>query len=197
MEQHDKDTTFTISSIDSINVSVPSKIDELQYDLKMVAMNLLERLTDKKYKSLFSNIVDTFNNINLIKQEFVLEKLKNLIINAQLISDDDLEKLRDIFLNKPAFTYKVGFISPFSYGKSSLINGLLGRSLLKADIRAETAVVTHVTFDDEYSLFFVNDKEVTAARFDTMDQFKEEVEKITSVHTADETVQHLIFNVTL
>lgn len=195
LEQKDDDFTFTFNSSDFNFDTGSYEINELQYDLKMLANHLIERLPNEKYKSLFSSIVHSLNKVAIKDQEFVLEQLKSVILKNSGITDDDLEKLRNIFLLRKSSTYKVGFISPFSYGKSSLINGLLGKSLLKADIRAETAVVTHVTYADEYSLFFLNNEEIIAARFDTIDQFKEEVEKITSVHTADETLQHLYLTV--
>ncbi|MDK8643443.1 dynamin family protein [Niallia taxi] len=195
LEQKDDDFTFTFNSSDFNFDTGSYEINELQYDLKMLANHLIERLPNEKYKSLFSSIVHSFNKVDIKDQEFVLEQLKSVILKNSGITNDDLEKLRNIFLLRKSSTYKVGFISPFSYGKSSLINGLLGKSLLKADIRAETAVVTHVTYADEYSLFFLNNEEIKAARFDTIDQFKEEIEKITSVHTADETLQHLYLTV--
>ncbi|WP_018933252.1 dynamin family protein [Gracilibacillus lacisalsi] len=191
LEQKDEDFNFTFNSSDFNDDTGSYEMNELQYDLKLLANHLIERLPNEKYKSLFSSIIYSFNKVAIKDQEFVLEQLKNVILKNSRITDDDLEKLRNIFLLRKSSTYKVGFISPFSYGKSSLINGLLGKSLLKADIRAETAVVTHVTYADEYSLFFVNNEEIIADRFDTIDQFKEEVDKITSVHTADETLQHL------
>jgi len=48
--------------------------------------------------------------------------------------------------------FKVTFISPFSYGKSTLINALLGREILNMDIRAETAIVTKVVSAQENRL---------------------------------------------
>lgn len=171
------------------------KMNELQYDLKMVIKQLMRRLPNDKYKNLFSSMVEHFNKYPLKDQEFVLEQMKKVILTNSVIQHNDLKKLRDIFLRKMPSTFKVGFISPFSYGKSSLINGIIGEHLLKADIRAETAVVTHVSYADDYSLFYENNEEIVAARFDTINQFKEAVEKMTSVHTADETLQPLYLTV--
>jgi len=41
---------------------------------------------------------------------------------------------------------KVVFISPFSYGKSTIINSLAGFDTLKMEYRAETSAITEVTF---------------------------------------------------
>lgn len=191
LEQVDKNKTFAFNSIDHIDVIGSYRISKLQYDIKGLAMHLIERVPDEKYKTLFTNIVSSFHMLTLKQQDFILNQLKKLILQAQPISKRNLEKLRDIFLNRPSTTYKVGFFSPFSYGKSSLINGLIGWPLLKADIRAETAVVTHITYADKYSLFWVNDEEIICSRFDTIEQFKREVERITSVHTAEKSLQHL------
>ncbi|OMD92791.1 dynamin family protein [Paenibacillus odorifer] len=49
--------------------------------------------------------------------------------------------------------FKVTLISPFSFGKSTLINGLLGQNMLNMDIRAETAIVTKVVSAEDNRLF--------------------------------------------
>ena len=43
-------------------------------------------------------------------------------------------------------------ISPFSYGKSTILNALIGKNILKTDLRAETAVITKLINNNESSL---------------------------------------------
>ncbi|MCH6266997.1 dynamin family protein [Neobacillus citreus] len=113
-----------------------------------------------------------------------LEKSKNIdrsiIENSSLYQEiDRLEK----------GNFKIALVAPFSAGKSTFINSIIGKDLLSMDIRAETSVITKISYSDQIKIqvtYFENDQ---VEMFDTDDfgnqltytTCKEILKKITTV----------------
>lgn len=77
------------------------------------------------------------------KEDICDDKLINLF---QGIDKANEKKIKEKFEYKLCDKYfKVSLISPFSNGKSTILNSIIGDSLLNMDIRAETAVITKVS----------------------------------------------------
>lgn len=91
--------------------------------------------------------------------------------------------------------FKVTFISPFSYGKSTLINGLIGSKLLNMDIRAETAILTKVVSAPDSRLFvkYAN-QQVVMYTYENDEQLREILKDLTGVRSAEAPVEVQIFS---
>ncbi|OIJ14218.1 hypothetical protein BKP37_09045 [Anaerobacillus alkalilacustris] len=90
--------------------------------------------------------------------------------------------------------FKVTFISPFSFGKSTLVNGLLGEKLLSMDIRAETAIITKVTCADENLLLVqYQNKRIEKFRYDSPIELREKLKELTGVRSSELPTEVQIF----
>lgn len=68
---------------------------------------------------------------------------------------------------------KVLLLSPFSYGKSTIINGLEGFDALKMEYTAETSSITEVTFSPVPMLIIeYNDKTIEFIKYSNMDELR-------------------------
>lgn len=82
--------------------------------------------------------------------------------------------------------FKVTFISPFSFGKSTLINGLLGEEMLNMDIRAETAIITKVVSADSNRLFVKYDsKRVEMEPYEDVAELRTKLKELTGVRSKE------------
>jgi GTPase SAR1 family protein len=83
-------------------------------------------------------------------------------------------------------SYKVTFISPFSFGKSTLINGILGEEMLNMDIRAETAIITKVVNADHKRLFakYENNR-IEMYSYETITELKDKLKDLTGVRSKE------------
>lgn len=82
--------------------------------------------------------------------------------------------------------FKVTFISPFSFGKSTLINSLLGEKLLKMDIRAETAIVTKVVSADSNRLYVkYSENRFERHTYNTYEELRDKLAGLTGVHNGE------------
>ena len=79
---------------------------------------------------------------NYLKEE-VLRLVESLYqdqtVDPATIAEQNLE---DVVQRLKDETFRIALVAPFSAGKSTLVNGLLGRELLSMDVRAETASIT-------------------------------------------------------
>ncbi|OIJ20750.1 hypothetical protein BKP45_08090 [Anaerobacillus alkalidiazotrophicus] len=90
--------------------------------------------------------------------------------------------------------FKVTFISPFSFGKSTLINGLLGEKLLSMDIRAETAIITKVTCADENVLLVkYQNQRVEQYHYECPIELREKLKELTGVRSVELPTEVQIF----
>lgn len=116
-------------------------------------------------------------------------KVIELMKRSDSSSDDYMQMLYELYEDN----YKLTFISPFSFGKSTLINGLLGEQLLKADIRAETAVITKVVSADAYRLFVkYGDKRIVMKTFKDNTELSLKLQEFTGVRSEEAPVEILI-----
>jgi GTPase SAR1 family protein len=98
--------------------------------------------------------------------------------------------------------FKIALVAPFSAGKSTFINSIIGKDLLSMDIRAETSVITKIAYSEEIRIevtYFENNKVDVFERDEqgnalTYDTCKEILQKITTVRdqTNEEKIQQVI-----
>lgn len=85
---------------------------------------------------------------NYLKEE-VLRLVESLYqdqtVDPATIAEQNLE---DVVQRLKDETFRIALVAPFSAGKSTLVNGLLGRELLSMDVRAETASITIVKYGE-------------------------------------------------
>jgi GTPase SAR1 family protein len=129
----------------------------------------------------------------LLNYSSELEKSKNIdrdiLENSSLYQE--IERLEK-------GNFKIALVAPFSAGKSTFINSIIGKDLLSMDIRAETSVITKISYSDQIKIqvtYFENHK---VEMFDTDDfgkpltytTCKDILKKITTVR--DETNEERI-----
>ncbi|NHN34398.1 dynamin family protein [Paenibacillus agricola] len=128
--------------------------------------------------------------LNLIKE---LEKSKYVdpyIIGNSMLSEEVIR------LEKGDF--KIALVAPFSAGKSTFINSIIGKDLLSMDIRAETSVITKISYskDIKIEITYLQNPKVDILETDecgellTYQSCKEVLKKITTVR--DETNEERI-----
>jgi small GTP-binding protein len=90
------------------------------------------------------------------KIKFIIENHLNdkytISQKTKVKMEDTYRKVIDRGLFNKNQSKKIGVISPFTYGKSALINSLLQLDLLQEDILVKTAKITTVTHDKNYWL---------------------------------------------
>lgn len=110
--------------------------------------------TKKNYKALF------FESDNNKKMKFIVEDyLSNKFSISPRVKSNlnhEYRKLIHRGLFNKNKTRKIGVISPFTYGKSALINSLLEIDLLQEDILVKTAKITTITHNEHYWLMKEN-----------------------------------------
>lgn len=122
-----------------------------------------------------------------------LNKSKN--IDGDVLENSSLHQEIDR-LEKGHF--KIALVAPFSAGKSTFINSIIGKDLLSMDIRAETSVITKISYSDHIKIQVTYFEKNRVEIFDT-DEYgksltyttcKEILKKITTVR--DETNEEKI-----
>lgn len=93
-----------------------------------------------------------FESFAKVKEE-VLKVTEQIKINK----DIDIDVLNNSMLeeninNLNNGEFKIALIAPFSAGKSTFINSLIGQDILSMEITAETSVITKVKYSDEIKL---------------------------------------------
>ena len=94
---------------------------------------MLEQFTEAKKQ------LESFAH-QLKKSDFVD---KDILENSRL--EEEIERL-----GKGDF--KISLVAPFSAGKSTFINAIIGKDLLSMDIRAETSVITKISYDENIKI---------------------------------------------
>lgn len=122
-------------------------------------------------------------NISITKDElYSIPIIQEICRNN--ISKEHLYEMREEF--------KITFISPFSFGKSTLINALVGEDILKTDLRAETAVMTKlINSDDNLIISKWNNGNVEEAVYLNSDDLVEKLNAVTSVRTDGNSVEEV------
>lgn len=94
--------------------------------------------------------------------------------------------------------FKIALIAPFSAGKSTFINSIIGKDLLSMDIRAETSVITKINYAEQIriEISYIHSSKIDVVETDEEGQplnyhsCKEMLKKITTVR--DETNEERI-----
>ena len=93
-----------------------------------------------------------FESFAKVKNEVleVTELIKmNKDIDIDVLNNSELDKKVNNLNNGE---FKIALIAPFSAGKSTFINSLIGQDILSMEITAETSVITKVKYSDEIKL---------------------------------------------
>lgn len=118
---------------------------------------------------------------------------KYLIVDKK--KSDLIEKYKMLFqkeIFKVNKTKKVCVVSPFTYGKSALINSLLGRKILAEDILVKTAKVTTINYNAQFWLM-KEGNQLFVEKYKEIGNFKSRLGYLTTIN---ENQGHVI-NVTL
>jgi GTPase Era involved in 16S rRNA processing len=113
------------------------------------------------------------------KEEICEDKLTSLFQDVNKASEKSVKENFEYNLCDKYF--KVSLISPFSNGKSTILNSIVGDSLLNMDIRAETAVITKISCS-VINKVYIKYGEGKIETFDYKDV--EELKNIISLHTS-------------
>lgn len=88
---------------------------------------------------------DNFKNL----RNYVLG-LKNQLLEMEIENKKDyIKKLDSIYKKIESPTFKIGFLSTFSTGKSTIINALLGKEILPMAEKSTTACITTISYGEE------------------------------------------------
>lgn len=94
---------------------------------------------------MFESFITTKNNVLSFT-----DKLKKVdYIEKHIIDNSSLEQQ---IVNLQNGEFKIALIAPFSAGKSTFINSLIGQDLLSMEITAETSVITKISFSEDIKL---------------------------------------------
>ncbi|NHN34396.1 dynamin family protein [Paenibacillus agricola] len=141
-------------------------------------------------------VVDERATVQVIRKEVGLDipallRLINLYKHPQIKEEKILKALYEMYDDN----FKVTFISPFSFGKSTLINGILGENLLKMDIRAETAIVTKVISADANRLYAkYKDNRIDRYTFDSYNELREKLAGLNGVRSDEVPLEVQIYH---
>lgn len=119
-------------------------------DIIFVKLNIILKLSEnKKKETVFAKtkgLPMKYENQNLDFEVYVrLHDLRKILSKYQPDGEFDEEMNRYLELIRTK-RYRVAVLGEFSRGKSSLINALLGSSVLPADVLPSTATINRVTF---------------------------------------------------
>lgn len=119
-------------------------------DIIFVKLNIILKLSEnKKKEAVFAKtkgLPMKYENQNLDFEVYVrLHDLRKILSKYQPDGEFDEEMNRYLELIRTK-RYRVAVLGEFSRGKSSLINALLGSSVLPADVLPSTATINRVTF---------------------------------------------------
>ncbi|MDQ1908950.1 dynamin family protein [Paenibacillus sp. GD4] len=81
--------------------------------------------------------------------QFTKELEKCDAIDPYIISNSMLE---DELVRLEKGDFKIALVAPFSAGKSTFINSIIGKDLLSMDIRAETSVITKISYAQQIKI---------------------------------------------
>ena len=85
---------------------------------------------------------------------------------------------------------KVCVVSPFTYGKSALVNSLLGRSILAEDILVKTAKVTAINYNPQFWLM-KEGKQLFVEKYEEVCNFTSRLNYLSSINESQGHVIHV------
>lgn len=137
--------------------------------------------------------ISKHNKINRIKIDSnILE-----IVNKPIIKDlHKSNKSKSPNINELIFNQyegkKIVLISPFSFGKSTILNSLIGSDILKVDLRAETAIITKVV-DSKIKAIHIkyNNGSLQVFKYNNNEEIKEILSQHTGVRDKSENIEEI------
>lgn len=140
-------------------------------------------------------------------ESFAKEKQRMLEIAKIIENNEFIDK--DVYMNSTIENdvynlengdFKIALIAPFSAGKSTFINSLIGQDLLSMEITAETSVITKVKFDKDIKIDIIYRDGLVESipsednTYLTVEQLKEILENKTTVkgENTEDTIKEVI-----
>lgn len=112
----------------------------------------------KRYFDSIQIVHENASTSEVVGQDTMLKKLTDLYAE---VKNGPIDKLRDDPKIEQAFKaaenteFRITVIAPMSSGKSTLLNAIIGKTLLPARNEATTAVVTKIKDDDSLDNFYI------------------------------------------
>lgn len=170
-------------------------------NLYMGEKNRISLILKKQLYSIL-NSISYGNNIYKLEIPIIKEDMDTEMINISITKDElySIPIIKEIYKNNISKEhlyemreeFKVTFISPFSFGKSTLINALVGEDILKTDLRAETAVITKlINSDDNIIISKWNNGTVEEATYLNNDDLINKLKDVTSVRADGNCVEEV------
>jgi len=119
-------------------------------------------------------------------KEFVTNAIEQANISEEILQSSEIGTSIDRLDNG---VFRIGVVAPFSAGKSTFINSLLGFDLLSTSILVETAAVTTVKYADEprAEINYYDGSQITInGHEDELENFKSEIKRYTTVNREDD-----------
>lgn len=170
-------------------------------NLYMGEKNRISLILKKQLYSILNSIADGNNiyklDIPIIKEDMETESIDISITKDELYLIPIIQEIYKNNISKKHLyemreEFKVTFISPFSFGKSTLINALVGEDILKTDLRAETAVITKlINSDDNVIISKWNTGNVEEAVYLNNDDLINKLKYVTSVRADGNSVEEV------
>ncbi|MCH6266999.1 dynamin family protein [Neobacillus citreus] len=132
-------------------------------------------------------VIDYPSNVFVVREEFYshypsIQRLLDIYLQSYTNFNQVIKAHDQLYEGN----FKVTFISPFSFGKSTLINGLLGEEMLNMDIRAETAIITKVVSADSNRILVKYDNNrVVMQPYEDMVELKSKLQDLTGVRSKE------------
>lgn len=171
------------------------------YNLYMGEKNRISLILKKQLYSIFNSFANGNTiyklDIPIIKRNMETDSVDISITKKELNSIPIIQEIYKNNISKEHLyemreEFKVTFISPFSFGKSTLINALVGKEILKTDLRAETAVITKlINSDDNLIISKWNNGAVEEAVYLNDDDLVDKLKDVTSVRADGNSVEEV------
>lgn len=161
--------------------------------LSSFQLNYVRKILNKKIGVLQKTIelkeelrinIKTISKHNKVDKVEIKSNILEILNKASIKALHKPDKSKFVNINELIFNQyegkKVVLISPFSFGKSTILNSLIGSDILKVDLRAETAIITKVV-DSKIKAIYIkyNNGSLKVFNYNS----NEEIKKILAQHT--------------
>lgn len=144
---------------------------------------------ENKIFQIFIPVIDSNKCIKKINISITSKEFYEMPIIKEIKSGNI--SINNLYSMKEEF--KVSMISPFSFGKSTMINAFLGKEILKTDVRAETAVITKIINIAENKILAKWNKGTTKElAYESDEDLSNKLEMLTSVREDGNTIEEVI-----
>ncbi|OCS92489.1 dynamin family protein [Caryophanon latum] len=125
--------------------------------------------------------------IQLTRKSFeeMNESIKNILQEARFLEEALILENKEVFVKSlNTSLFKIAVIAPFSTGKSTFINSLLGFDLLSTSILVETAAITTVKYAESprAEINYNDGSQKVIKNIEDLFEFKEEIRRYTAVN---------------